>query len=329
MPRAFNTQRSTLNAQHSTLNIQNTTTMNNYLKTTMILVLACLLIPSQVSAQKRKGQKRRTATTTLKTYPSRDDAFVPDYRLQPIGECDIHHYDYDYTILPEPDFTGHVLRRDMTRPQVTLRQVSCRQNDITDYDAWLNNNGLTPSEVRYWNEPMDEMRPRYRYDTDGYSVVSFGVHYGATETLIIADPSLQTLYKAYDFREFRFSPKTPKAYANQIVDFVQIEGNILYVCHTSNSYPSEAGYQTGYISAIDMRTDEILWTTEPMTCNSDFAIVGNSIVCGYGFSDNPDHLYVVDKYSGQRLQKIPLKKMATMILSKADRVYVRTYSYGV
>lgn len=295
----------------------------------IIMALACLLIPGQVSAQKKKRTPRRqtTRTTRLTTYAPRDNDFLLDYRLQPIGTCSLYHYDYDYTVLPAPDFTGHVLQRDMSRYQVTLRQVSCRQNDITDQGAWLSNNGLQPTELRYWNEPMDEMRPRYRFDTDGYSVVSFGVHYGATETIIIADPSLQTLYKAYDFREFRFSPKTPKAYAHQLVDFVQIEGNILYVCHTSNSYPSEAGYQTGYISAIDMRTDEILWTTEPMTCNSDFAIVGNSIICGYGFSDCPDHLYVVDKYSGQRLQKIPLKKMATMILPKGNRVYVRTYSY--
>ena len=109
----------------------------------------------------------------------------------------------------------------------------------------------------------------------------------------------------------------------------KIEGNIMYVSHDSYSdyYGKIPDEENGYLSAIDLRTNEILWTTEKKTCNSDIEIVGNSIICGYGSSFESDYLYVVDKYSGQRVQKIFLKKAPEHVIAKGNRIYVRTYSY--
>ena len=78
---------------------------------------------------------------------------------------------------------------------------------------------------------------------------------------------------------------------------------------------------------VDMENGEIIWTTQPMTCNSHFAIVNNSIICGYGFTGEPDNLFVLDKYSGQRVQKIPVKKMVNEVVPKDGLAYVRTYSF--
>lgn len=97
--------------------------------------------------------------------------------------------------------------------------------------------------------------------------------------------------------------------------------------HGSNSYSDGAGYQTGYLTAFDMEKQEIIWTTQPMTCNSHIAIVGNSIICGYGFTSEPDYLFILDKYSGQRVKRIPVKKMVNEVVPKGDLLYVRTYSY--
>ena len=70
-----------------------------------------------------------------------------------------------------------------------------------------------------------------------------------------------------------------------------------------------------------------LWTTLPLTCNSSFDITGNSIVCGYGFTDEPDFVYVVDKTTGKRKQTIKVLNGPDDIVVKGKRVYVRTYSY--
>ena len=334
MTRTLNTQHSTLNPQHSTLNIQpstlnikNTTAMNNYLKTTMILILACLMIPSQVNAQKRKSQKRRSTTTRLKTYPQRDDAFLRDYKLEPMGAFDLHDYSINYVTLPAPNFHGHVLQRDTRRKQVSLRQLSCRENGITDDDEWFERNGL--QQFRYfYDEPRQEIRPRFRFDTGGYAVITYGPYHAEGVRVVVADPSLQTYYKAYNFENFRMPAGIKEPCGIAGVDHVKIEGNIMYVSHQAyTEYKSGSEELTGFVTAIDMRTDEVLWTTEPKTCNSYIEIIGNSIICGYGSSFESDYLYVVDKYSGQRVQKIWLKKASEYIIEKGGKLYVRTYSF--
>ena len=295
-------------------------------RTIIIMALACLLIPGQVKAQKRKAQKRR-ATTTLKTYPQRDDAFLSDYRLQPAGAFDLHDYDLDYIVLPAPNFRGHVLQRSKTRKQVTLRQQSCRENGITDEEEWFVRNGLPQHRFSY-DEPRVELRPRLRFDTGGYSVITYGPYHAEGIKVVVADPTLQTYYKAYDFENFRMPAGIKEPCGIAGVDYVKIEGNIMYVSHQAYSeYHAGSEELTGFLSAIDMRTDEVLWTTEPKTCNSGIEIIGNSIICGYGNSFESDYLYVVDKYSGQRVQKTWLKKAAGPIMEKNGKLYVRTYSY--
>lgn len=295
-----------------------------------ILVVACLMIPSQASAQKRKVQKRRTAAAAqLVTHPQRDADFLSDYKMQPAGDFSLYNYDYDNVVLPAPEFNGHVLKRNMSRKQIKLRQVSCRENDITDDDGWYERNALPRYETIFPDEPNEEIRPRLRYDSDGYSVVTYGPYYAETSIVVIADPELKKVFKAYDFENFKLPPGVKEPCGMPGVGFVKIEGNIMYVSHSSlvDYHGKSSQEQVGYLSAIDLRTDEILWTSQRKTCNSGFDIVGNSIICGYGGTGEADFLYVVDKYSGQRVQTISLWKSAGSIIAKGNRIYVRTYSY--
>lgn len=294
-------------------------------KTILLFVALCLLVPVTLSAQNKSTGKKKTATQT--TYPQRDSAFKADYRLSPLGAFNPESVlQLDYVMVPAPDFKGHLLKRNTSRKQVTLTQLSCKANQITDDDLWVERNDLSLREQRI-ETPIYQFGPRFSYRTGGYLVTTYGEHWGYTNKVVVTDESGQTLYAAFDFESFKYSPNTTLMGNTQTVNDVVIEGNILYVAHGSNSYSDGAGYQTGYISAYDMEHNEILWTTKPMTCNSHFAIVGNSIICGYGFTSEPDNLFVVDKYSGQRIKKIPMKKMVTEIVPKGDRLYVRTYSY--
>lgn len=304
--------------------------MKRTMRTIAFLVLACLMIPGQANAQKQKTKKGRTsAATRLVTHPQRDADFLSDYKMQPAGDFSLYNYDYNIIMLQAPDFNGYVLKRNMSRKQLTLRQVSCRQNDITDDDKWYERNGLPRDEETFPNEENKEIRPRLRYDTNGYSVVTYGPYYAEKSIVVIADPSLEKVYKAYDFENFKMPPGVKEPCGIPGVGYVKIEGNIMYVSHDSYSdyYGKSSDEQVGYLSAIDLRTNEILWTTEKKTCNSSIEIVGNSIICGYGSSFDTDYLYVVDKYSGQRVQKIFLKKAPEHVIAKGNRIYVRTYSY--
>jgi hypothetical protein len=295
-------------------------------KSLFMTVVACLLLATPMYAQK-KTTKKKKVTSQLVTYPQRDDAFKADFKLTAIGKFDANNVqNMTFTKMPTPYFTGHVLKRDMSRKQVRLTQVSCRQNQITDDEDWVRNNDLTLREERV-ETPMNQFGPRFRYRTGGYLITTYGVHWGYTGLVVITDEAQETLYAAYDFENFKFSPKTTLMGNYQSVNDFFIEGNILYIAHGSNGYSDGAGYQTGYITAFDMENGEIIWTTQPMTCNSHFAIVNNSIICGYGFTGEPDNLFVLDKYSGQRVQKIPVKKMVNEVVPKDGLAYVRTYSF--
>lgn len=297
----------------------------NKITTTFIASVILMMLSVPLCAQKKTVKGRPAATQV--TYPSRDKDFKPEFQLTPIGDFSRDMVEsLDYVRVPAPDFKGHMLKRNMNRKQVRLTLLSCKANNITDEDDWVINNGLTPRELKV-EFPIHQFAPRYQFNTGGYLVTVYGPHYGETLKLVVTDQEEQKYYAAYDFENFRYSPKTTLMGNVQCVTDVYIEGNIMYVAHGSRSYSDGAGYQTGYLSAFDMENNEILWTTQPMTCNSKFAVVNNSIICGYGFTSEPDNLFILDKYSGQRVQKIPVKKMVERVELKGNKAYVRTYSF--
>lgn len=309
----------------------------------LLILLFSLTLSIAINAQISGGQIRRQgtnkkaqvktprrATTINPVYPSRDDMFQSDAILPEKGSFDISNLSVNYTLLPSPDFDGHMLKRNINRTQITLKQVSCKQNDITDDDKWLTENQLFLHSQKIYN-PTNKFL-QYRIKTGGYHVLLFGEGYGNVTKVIVTDINEKKLYIAYDFENFRFAPKRQKSDSRfnddqDILDIV-IEGNIMYVAHSGHTYSISYGNQTGYITAINMLTDEILWTSLPKTNNcSQIEIVGNSIIAGYGFTQETDFLFVLDKYSGHRVQKIVLKKSPDYIVVKEDLAYVRTYNY--
>ena len=305
--------------------------MNKTLKIFIMLVLACLLLPGQAFAQKKKAVRKKTATSTMKVYPARDDAFLPDYKLQPIGPYTPGKFDLDYTVLPTPYFEGHVLKRDMSRKQIHLKLISGTKNNITDDEEWFESLDETPHPYRYNDYPMKEDHPRFKYSTGGYSVYLYGPDWGHAMKMVIIDPEETKLYAALDFSNYLLSPgayKTGLLGATQSIDEVVIEGNIMYVVFSTNTYKDSTLGQTGYLTAIDLRNNETIWTTQPMTASWQIAIVGNSIVCGHGMTDEPDHVHVVDKYSGQRVQRIWVYGSPSFFVVRNNKIHVRTYNHN-
>ena len=304
----------------------------------LILIMLMCAFSLAASAQARGGQIKRKSASDLQhsttsqsnsksnrvIYPPRDEVFISDAVLPAKGQLNLS--DVHYKLLPSPNFSGHILKRDYKRHQIVLKEISFKPNNITDDQVWFKEHGFKTN----W-ESLGSNYEEYgllgRVTTGGYHVLLFGIHNEPLK-VIVTDQSEKILYVAYDFDNFRLSPKTKKdtSYPNQWVSEIEIEGNIMYVSHGGGGYSNEFGYQTGYISAINILTDEIIWTTPPMTNNSSkIAIVGNSIIAGYGFTAEPDFLYVIDKYCGQRVQKIPVKTAADYIYVKGQYAYVRTY----
>ena len=117
-----------------------------------------------------------------------------------------------------------------------------------------------------------------------------------------------------------------EAFVKECVNYVQIIDSVVYVSIAHRTY-AESAPHNAYIMALDMNDDyKVIWKSEPLTCNSDnFAIVDGSIICGYGFTDEPDYIYELNRYTGERMTTIKVKTGPDYFYAINGTLYVRTY----
>ena len=197
-----------------------------------------------------------------------------------------------------------------------LEQVYEVKNDITDLEVWQASNEIT--------------LPQFPYSDEYYFYTFTGDHfYEATGLMIYGKNHSYNI----DMNSFTMTPD--KVYeANDsfmtnnrgYVNFAKIKDGILYVSTGHKGY-SVNNPSTGYITAIDLVNGEVLWKSAPQVSNAyNFEIIGDVIICGYGFTDEDDFLYVLNRTNGQVMEQIPLKSMAEYIVAKGSTLYVRTYN---
>ncbi len=75
-----------------------------------------------------------------------------------------------------------------------------------------------------------------------------------------------------------------------------------------------------------MKSNLLKWASPKKVCKGQFAVVAGSVVCGYGFTGEPDAITVWDRFSGDLIQTIKLKTAANWIIQKKDQLYVRCYN---
>lgn len=246
-------------------------------------------------------------------------------------------------MIDTPNFSGQVLVSD-SEDFITLQLESKKKNQIIDDENWFVSNRLSLPTFEIWDECGDIRGnlpaniPGTYYDfilTTGFNydennIFLYGQNFRRNRFLIITDRSSTQIEHFLDFKNFNYSPRAKKGdeeFIFQAIKWAIAEGDILYVSHSHPTYSRSSFGENAYLSAIDLNNYGIIWTSEPLTCNSTFIIIDNSIVCGYGFTAEPDYLFVIDKNSGEKKQIIKLEKAPSYIIHKDDKVYVRTYSF--
>ena len=92
---------------------------------------------------------------------------------------------------------------------------------------------------------------------------------------------------------------------------------MLYVANAHRTYASTTGNRNGYLTALDPKTGRVLWQSPSLVANADgFAVVGDVIVTGYGFTAEPDYLYALDRSTGRVLDRLPLPTGPERITAK-------------
>ncbi len=223
-----------------------------------------------------------------------------------------------------------------------LKMVEGKKNEIIDQEAWKEAVGYNPAN-KFLAPGADELPAEgtygklkfYRALPDGFRLAiyeSSAARAGAAEekgfgsvydrdfgyVALVLDADKSVL-KAYDLGAF--FPGVLEMSNIEVVD------KTLYFDANYNGYAEIAKNKTGYLIALDVFKGKVLWTTPALTASFwGFVVIQDRIVAGYGFTDEPDFLYVVNRHTGAIEQKQKLKSAHETLFLKGNRLYVRTYN---
>lgn len=108
---------------------------------------------------------------------------------------------------------------------------------------------------------------------------------------------------------------------------IRLAGGVLYFNEACQSYAEEAEGRCSSLVAVDPAARKVLWRTQPLVSNGRFVVRGCYVVTGYGFTAEPDHVYLVSRGSGAVLQDVPVASAPEKLsLASRDQLDVEIYS---
>lgn len=241
--------------------------------------------------------------------------------------------DWSAKLLPAPSFPDAPPSAPARSQGPRLERVSSKPNEIVDEDAWFERNRLQRPE----RDPgsLSEDIPRQFRDatlvrafTGGDSLfLLYGKDFGDLRYLMAADPKTLAFKYGYDFQRWEHPPDERDEFTNQRVLWAVEKDGILYVSHGHSTYAKESRGRNAYLTAIDPKKDEILWRSPSLVANaSTFVVLDDVIVSGYGFTAEPDFLYLIDRKKGEVVARQPVKTGPEVILFQEGQIFVRCYN---
>lgn len=132
-----------------------------------------------------------------------------------------------------------------------------------------------------------------------------------------------------DFEAYRHPPKVNpqwKDFAVGDVTYALTDGDTLYVANGGGSYAKEMFGKKGFMNAVSLSTGKLLWRSQPLVAGSGpFAIFQDFLVTGYGFTSEPDNVFLLDKGTGKVATKTAVDSAPDGIVVSGSRATVFTY----
>lgn len=252
--------------------------------------------------------------------------------------------------LPVGDLTPYVLpdpslKKSSQSSTITLKQLSVKQNEIIDEGNWFYSNELMIPLYLHPDQGTNTTRMapyklsskvpliigdlkfiRGINDANG-NIYLYGTSHLDVRYMVITDSQDSKVLHFLDFGNYLGVGKTGFDDWLMSIRWAAIEDNILYVSNTHPTYAKTTNGINAFITAIDLSDYQALWRSDYLVSNAyNFEIIGDNIVCGYGFTNEPDFIYILDKYTGKKLHTIKVATGPDYIIRKDDKLYVRTYN---
>lgn len=200
---------------------------------------------------------------------------------------------------------------------LTVVKLTEQPNEIMDTKEWFERNHLD-RELETADIADEGKKEKYSCE------ILSGADKGGAFCIQVADTETNSSY-ILDFENYRYSNDSNQKDANfveQSIRYAQVKDGILYFSIGNRTYTPH----NAYVAAVDLASRKLLWKSRPLVSNANnFIIKGNILLCGYGFTDEPDYLYQLDLADGRVIAQIPLKSKADYLILKEGILYVRTY----
>ncbi|KYF71113.1 hypothetical protein BE17_01035, partial [Sorangium cellulosum] len=223
-----------------------------------------------------------------------------------------------------------------------LVKVTEQKNTITDEAEWFARNGLSLPVLQVPSGPQSGARPlpsfvptRYgaqelvkAIDHGDHLALFYGPSFADARFIAILDAA-HSVVAFFDFESFlvppAFAPKEEE-FVRGHVGWAVAKDGVLYVSSGHRTYAASSKGKNAYLSALDLATGQLLWQSAPLVCNAEnFVLRGDHLLCGYGFTAEPDFLYVLERATGKVVSKVPMKSGPEFLVEKEGKLFVRTY----
>jgi hypothetical protein len=243
-------------------------------------------------------------------------------------------------ILPAPSFTGQTLHPSNGGSNFPRLQLSSENHAVAGEHKWFERNGVEwpiyqlrgqPSSLNPSAPALPSFVPTAY---DAYQLCKairqperiflfYGPNPAEARYLVALDQAGKFLY-GFDLVSFAHPPGAPTGPYQGIWWAIE-DGEALYVLNAHMGYARNTGGMNAYITAMDLKSKDVIWRSQPLVANSrNFQVIGDAIVCGYGFAEEADYLYILDKRTGAVHERHSLPSGPQFIVRKDNTLFVRT-----
>jgi hypothetical protein len=113
-------------------------------------------------------------------------------------------------------------------------------------------------------------------------------------------------------------------FAEQDVTHAVLDGERLYVCNGGGSYASEVHGKKGYVTLLDRASGKVIWRSPALVCFREIALLGDYLVTAYGFTKEPNALYLLRTSDGTIAASAPLDSTPEQVEVDNGQILVRT-----
>jgi hypothetical protein len=230
------------------------------------------------------------------------------------------------TTLPRPPFPGPVASAPDAKRLVVVssRTISPGLGGRAPASCDLSLFSTTPRSVRGL--------PFQRSFCPGGTAFAFYGRDGASSRILLGGFGRQPGPRyGFDFVNYVWPPRIrpgEREFVYEELVWAREANGVLYVENAHLTYARSSYGQNAYVTAIDVKTGKRLWRSKALVANAQtFVVTPRYLVTGYGFTAEPDWLYLLDRKSGRVVERLALPSGPERLTKSGSHIVVRTYDH--